>query len=359
MLRQRKRVDIVKSLDAFPQIREKYTKTTKIGGTLSIISRTVILYLIWKEINYYLESKLIFRFTPDADLDTKLQINIDLTVATPCARIGADILDTTHQNVFSFGSLEEEDTWWELDGNQLTHFQYMKHLNSYLREEYHSVAHILYKSDSRNYATMPERMVKPDRPFDACRIHGTLTTNKVSGNFHITAGKSIHFPRGHIHLSSIFDDTPLNMSHRINRLSFGPMMPGIVHPLEGDEKIIEDSTTMAQYFLEVVPTDIYNFLSVTKTFQYSVKENSRPINHDKGSHGIPGLYFKYDVSALKVIVRYDRDNLAQFIVRLCSIIAGIVVISGFINYILQLIWGFFHPDVESASNGKAHSVETL
>uniref|UniRef100_A0A1L8DVG1 Putative copii vesicle protein n=1 Tax=Nyssomyia neivai TaxID=330878 RepID=A0A1L8DVG1_9DIPT len=358
MLRQRKRLDIVKNLDAFPQIREKYTKTTKIGGTLSIISRTVILYLIWKEINYYLESKLIFKFTPDADLDAKLQINIDLTVATPCSRIGADILDSTHQNVFSFGSLEEEDTWWELDGNQLAHFQYMKHLNSYLREEYHSLAHILYKSDSQNYGSLPERETKPNRPFDACRVHGTLTTNKVSGNFHITAGKSIHFPRGHIHLSSIFDDTPLNMSHRVNRFSFGPVTSGIVHPLEGDEKIIEDSTTMAQYFLEVVPTDIYSFVGSTKTFQYSVKENFRPINHDKGSHGIPGLYFKYDVSALKVIVRYDRDNFVQFCVRLCSIISGIVVISGFINHIIQFFWSFFRRNDNTVHNGKA-SVETL
>lgn len=36
-------------------------------------------------------------------------------------------------------------------------------------------------------------------------------------------------------------------------------------------------STMAQYFIEVVPTDVYTFLSHTKAFQYSVKENIRPI----------------------------------------------------------------------------------
>jgi len=55
----------------------------------------------------------------------------------------------------------------------------------------------------------------------------------------------------------------------------------------------------------------------------------------KGSHGVPGLYFKYDVSALKVIVEQDRENIVQFIVRLCSITAGIIVICGMINTILQ------------------------
>ena len=36
--------------------------------------------------------------------------------------IGADILDKTGQNAFSFGRLREEPTWWELDSNQRIHF---------------------------------------------------------------------------------------------------------------------------------------------------------------------------------------------------------------------------------------------
>lgn len=59
-------------------------------------------------------------------------------------------------------------------------------------------------------------------------------------------------------------------------------------------------------------------------------------DHDKNSHGVPGLYFKYDVAALKVIVRQDRDNMVKFLVRLCSIIAGIIVISG--NLILFILY---------------------
>lgn len=112
-------------------------------------------------------------------------------------------------------------------------------------------------------------------------------------------------------------------------------------------------STMAQYFIEVVPTDIYSFLSHIKTYQYTVKENIRPISisnimdfisfdliavffidfidftdHGKGSHGVPGLYFKYDVSALKVVVQQDRKSFMQFLIRLSSVVAGIIVISG-------------------------------
>lgn len=109
-------------------------------------------------------------------------------------------------------------------------------------------------------------------------MHGSLTLNKVAGNFHITGGKSIQFASGHIHITSLFDETPLNFSHRINRFSFGDATSGIVHPLEGDEKIFNDSSTMAQYFIEVVPTDIFSFMSHFTTYQYSVKENIRPIS---------------------------------------------------------------------------------
>lgn len=48
-------------------------------------------------------------------------------------------MDSTDQNVFSFGILEEQDTWWELCPEQRTYFEYIQHLNGYLREEYHSL----------------------------------------------------------------------------------------------------------------------------------------------------------------------------------------------------------------------------
>lgn len=53
--------------------------------TVSVLSRALIIYLIYTETVYYLDSKLLFKFKPDTDMDTKLKIHIDLTVKTPCA----------------------------------------------------------------------------------------------------------------------------------------------------------------------------------------------------------------------------------------------------------------------------------
>lgn len=56
---------------------------------------------------------------------------------------------------------------------------------------------------------------------------------------------------------------------------------------------------------------------------------------------MPGIYIKYDMSALKVQVLLGRENVVKMIIRLCSVIAGIIVISGFFNSIVQRMWEFF------------------
>jgi hypothetical protein len=74
-------------------------------------------------------------------------------------------------------------------------------------------------------------------PAMSCRLHGSLVLNKVAGNFHITAGKTLPLPRGHAHIAAFMSERDYNFSHRIYKFSFGDEMPSIVHPLEGDEKV--------------------------------------------------------------------------------------------------------------------------
>lgn len=88
-------------------------------------------------------------------------MNIDITVAMPCGRIGADVLDSTEQDLYGYDSLEEEDTWWELTPEQRAHFEALKHMNSYLREEYHAIHELLWKSNQVTlYSEMPARYVQ-------------------------------------------------------------------------------------------------------------------------------------------------------------------------------------------------------
>ena len=85
-----------------------------------------------------------------------------------------------------------------------------------------------------------DRESLPNRPHDACRLHGTLQLTKVAGNFHVTAGKVLPLPmRAHAHIAPPLQDDRFNYSHRINQFSFGQTVAGLVQPLEGDEIVTQ------------------------------------------------------------------------------------------------------------------------
>ena len=185
--------------------------------------------------------------------------------------IGADILDKTNQNAFTFGRLREEPTWWELDAQQRTHFEEVQRLNQYLREEYHQLQDVLWKSGySRLYADLPERKEQPTTPHDACRVHGSLTLNKVAGNFHVTAGKVLPIMGAHAHMTGFMETRDYNFSHRIEKLSFGENHAGIIQPLEGDEKLTDISNNIINY------SDTLLYILVSRPHQLPVLRGDRP-----------------------------------------------------------------------------------
>lgn len=57
----------------------------------------------------------------------------------------------------------------------------------------------------------------------------------------------------------------------------------------------------------------------------------RVINHAAGSHGVSGIFMKYDLSSLMVRVTEQHMPLWQFLVRLCGIIGGIFSTTGTIH----------------------------
>ena len=100
---------------------------------------------------------------------------------------------------------------------------------------------MVFKSVFKSASTaLPPREDDSSQPPDAGRIRGHLYVNKVAGNFHITVGKAIPHPRGHAHLAALVNHDSYNFSHRIDHLSFGELVPEIINPLDGTEKIALD-----------------------------------------------------------------------------------------------------------------------
>lgn len=352
-MRRLSKLKHVEKLDIFPKVQEEYTQPTISGGTVSILSFIIIIILVYTEIHYYSSSQLRFEYSVDHDIDSKLKINVDLTVAMPCSKIGADILDVTNQNTQSFGRLEEEFTNFELSEPQRAQWDTMQKINLYIREEYHAIQDLIWRDGYSNILKgLPTGNNKPVEQPDACRLRGSLVVNKVSGNFHITAGKHIPHPAGHAHISAFLRDSDYNFSHRIERFSFGEPTAGVFDPLEGDEKIASSNFYMYQYYLKVVPTEIVHNNRRQSTFQYSVTEQARPINHQSGSHGVPGIYFKYDMSFVKVKVTVERHSIWRFLVRLCGIVGGVFATSGIVNSLVKLPIDFMNKKRTAISSQK-------
>lgn len=114
---------------------------------------------------------------------------------------------------------------------------------------------------------------------------------------------------------------------------------------------------MFQYFITIVPTKLNTYKVSAETHQYAVTEQvglnyvcmfvmyamhqygdcirvplvvlqDRVINHAAGSHGVSGIFMKYDISSLMVKVTEQHMPLWQFLVRLCGIIGGIFSTTG-------------------------------
>lgn len=328
-LTKKKALTLVKELDAFPKVPESYVESTASGGTVSLVAFTLMAVLAFLEFFVYRITWMKYEYEVDKDFSSKLKINVDITVAMRCQYIGADVLDLAETMVASDG-LKYEPVNFELSAQQRLWQMTLLHIQERLRVE-HALQDVIFKAAIKGSPPVQTKSEDSAASLSACRIHGHLYVNKVAGNFHITVGKSIPHPRGHAHLAALVSHDSYNFSHRIDHLSFGEVLPGLISTLDGTEKIASDSNHMFQYFITIVPTKLNTYKVSAETHQYSVTERERVINHAAGSHGVSGIFMKYDISSLMVSVTEQHMPLWQFLVRLCGIIGGIFSTTGMIH----------------------------
>ncbi|XP_064140514.1 endoplasmic reticulum-Golgi intermediate compartment protein 2 isoform X2 [Loxodonta africana] len=303
-LNRKKTLNLVKELDAFPKVPESYVETSASGGTVSLIAFTTMALLTIMEFSVYQDTWMKYEYEVDKDFSSKLRINIDITVAMKCQYVGADVLDLAETMVASADGLVYEPAIFDLSPQQKEWQRMLQLIQSRLQEE-HSLQDVIFKSAIKSASTaLPPREDDSSQPPDACRIRGHLYVNKVAGNFHITVGKAIPHPRGHAHLAAL-------VNHDYNQ--------------------------MFQYFITVVPTKLHTYKISADTHQFSVTERERVINHAAGSHGVSGIFMKYDLSSLMVTVTEEHMPFWQFFVRLCGIVGGIFSTTGMLHGIGKFI----------------------
>lgn len=214
--------------------------------------------------------------------------------------------------------------------------------------------HLQVRRAARHRARAPERAAARAAPPShtpsaprcrACRARAGppgAQVNKVAGNFHVAPGRAFASAQGHlVHEFKPFEMSSWNTSHAIHSLSFGPSYKGQLNPLDGVAKLNAHGSALYQYYVKVVPTT-YRKLGgrVLHSCQYSVTEAVRTIDADAGrsmEFVLPGVFFIYDISPIKVSYEESRTSFWAFITSLCAIIGGVYVVAGMVDAALYSV----------------------
>lgn len=72
--------------------------------------------------------------------------------------IGADVLDQTGQDIFTYGELKEDPAYFELTPRQQEYLDFIQQVNDYLTQEYHAIQELLWRSNKPSFlGGMPPR----------------------------------------------------------------------------------------------------------------------------------------------------------------------------------------------------------
>ncbi|KAI7512834.1 DUF1692-domain-containing protein [Hortaea werneckii] len=227
---------------------------------------------------------------------------------------------------------------------------------------------------------------------EGCRIEGGIRVNKVVGNFHFAPGKSFSNGNMHVHdLENYFaggEGVEHTFTHQIHHLRFGPQLPDAspsqqilssawsnhhLNPLDATLQQTAEKAFNFMYFVKVVSTaylplgwertgsilDIPHELvelggygkgskengnpGSIETHQYSVTSHKRSLTGGDGGQeghkerlhargGIPGVFFSYDISPMKVINRETRaKSFSGFLVGVCAVIGGTLTVAAAVD----------------------------
>uniref|UniRef100_A0A914V028 Endoplasmic reticulum-Golgi intermediate compartment protein 2 n=1 Tax=Plectus sambesii TaxID=2011161 RepID=A0A914V028_9BILA len=419
-LRRRPFGEVVQQFDAFTKVTENVQEEKRAtGGFISVVSFLLIGWLVVGELRYFFETEFDYKFLVDVEFDETLKLEVDMVVAMSCDAIGADVTGSIsdeavmldplrnmlQQDPTRFEFTETEETYWNIlraaQREQLKpgakNYQSLDDLtfvgNSVLRglqaeaeakqkEEAEKLRAKMGKDEGGppfgfgagggiqiilgdGMGVFQLLAANPGNKGTACRIHGSVAVQKVTGNVHISPGKTMNIMGGggHAHLRMLGADDNYNFSHRVERFSFGQRIPGLVMPLAGTEQISVDKMDLYQYYLKIVPTKVYRLGALghkpITTYQYAVTHRKRAIDHTTGSHGTPGINIKYELSSVMIEVRERYRSFLQLLVRLCAIAGGVFATSGILNAFVQFFAGLCFPQSHSSSSPSSPDKQAL
>ncbi|PGH08316.1 hypothetical protein AJ79_06003 [Helicocarpus griseus UAMH5409] len=357
----------LRTFDAFPKTKATYTSSSRRGGQWTIVVFLLCAILSINELRTWYRGVENHHFSVEKGVSRDLQLNLDIVVAMPCDALRVNVQDAAGDRILASDMLDKQPTSWAAwsrernvalsgGGNEYQTLSEENAARLMEQEEDIHVGHALgeaRRSYKRKFPAGP-KIKRGDRK-DSCRIFGSLEGNKVQGDFHITARGHGYFEFGE-HL----DHNTFNFSHMITELSFGPHYPTLLNPLDKTISTTPSKFYKYQYYMSVVPT-IYTRAGIVDPYsptlpdpstisrserkntlftnQYAVTSQSHDLPNPQ--FYIPGIFFKYNIEPILLVVSEERGSLMALLVRLVNVAAGVVVAGGWLyqmsNWLVEVL----------------------
>jgi hypothetical protein len=396
----------LRKLDAFPKVTSDFATTSASGGAITLAAAMVMAVLFLNEAKAFFAPEPRHQLTVDTTRDPRLDVRFDLTFPRlPCAWLTLDVMDASgemHLDVESHDVHKERlerDTGKPVAGGKDKHeLHHPVHVDGaptrhgpggtadcgscYGAEDAAAGFRCCNSCDDVKAAYakrgwVMKRLLDVDQcahdgyveairaqEGEGCRLHGHVAVKRMSGNFHVAAGRAFQSGSVHTHDLSPFEGKAVDFSHVINHLSFGPTAQeavatntGTRHakgPLEGsradDPEAAKYAAALArrkgngasppfqagvfQYHLKVVPAEYVTRRNQTvRSAQYSVTETYKPaVGPDAGQgRSLPGVFFFYEPSAVRLSVQEARPPFLGFLANACAIVGGVFAVSGMLD----------------------------
>ena len=154
---------------------------------------------------------------------------------------------------------------------------------------------------------------------ETCLIKGKVSVNKVNGEFHIAPGRNDIRGGQHNHDLS-FGFPNLDLSHTIESIRFGPVIPTANNPLRGIKVTQGPRTAMSYKYTMMVTPVVYikDRKERTRGYEYTAMVTSHQVYPGEA----PGIFFKYSFTPYTVTVNAKSRSLAQFVTSTSGFLSG-------------------------------------
>jgi len=223
----------IKRFDLYRKVPRDLTEPTLSGAVVSVCTVVFALYLFLSEFRFFVQRRWDSEMRVDENrADDKLQINLDITLPNmPCELLSFDAQDVmgSHE-VDAHGNLFKERLTSKGDSIGKEEIQ-----GSHYGASSGLTRHLTFSYDNQDV----DRIRKMIHSGEGCRVAGHVRVNRVPGNVHLST-----FSHSYL-FGSLYQETRnMNISHRINHISFGMDTDisyvkkhfkgtGIVSPLDG------------------------------------------------------------------------------------------------------------------------------